>query len=517
MKLFKVLAFVALAALLTPSHAQITKPDENQQPSLSHLMTTIHDLCTPEFEGRLAGTDAYMSATDYVIDKLQDYGVEPYQGDWLQLFQIERNQIEDANFYTYLNDNDTRKRYVLGKDFCCAGMTGRGYANANVVFCGYGIDNAGFNEYKNVDAQGKIVVVLSGTPNFLPSTITKQYSTIRDKAHVAKNHGACALVVVNMSKTCPANEVQGKVFDGDKPHLAKFPILKATRACAESFFEGEKMAFQTAVDSINNSRTPQSFHFLKFFEMDVNARYQPQALTANVVGIRPGDDKRLKDEYIVVGAHLDHVGMHGNTCLFPGADDNASGVAVLLETARMMNEAYIHPRRSVIFVLFSGSETENLGSEVFVTNFSPLRRIEAFINIECVGTGDSLVAMGNNMFPDLYQIACDMDSAYLDYSLCRGYKTNPNGDAAAFAAIGIPSLVVTNYNGNRRVHVPSDIPENIDRQFLLKAAKLTYETAYELTFGDYQGRTFDSKRTRFVDDNAAPAKKKKKSSSKKKK
>ncbi len=497
MKRLRVITLLLVTAFALPIHAQITKPDENQQPSLSHLMTTIHDLCTPEYEGRLAGTDAYMSVTDYVIDRLEEYGVEPYQDEWLQLFQIERNQIENATFYSYVNANDTRQRYVLGNDFCCASMTGRGYADAPVVFCGYGIDAAAFNEYANVDAQGKIVIVLSGVPNFLPSTVTDQFATIRDKAYAAQRHGACALVVINMSKSCPANEVQCRVFNGDKKHLAKFPIIQPTRACAEMLFQNELMPFQTAVDTIAATMKPQSFHLRKHFEIEVNAKYQPEALTANVIGIRPGDDKRLKNEYIVVGAHLDHVGMQGNTCLFPGADDNASGVAVLLETARMLNEAYIHPRRSVIFVLFSGSETEHLGSRIFVSNFSPLRRIEAFVNIECVGTGDSLVAMGNNKFPDLFKVACDMDSAFTGYSLCRSYKTNPKGDAAAFAKIGIPSLVMTNFNGNRHVHVPSDIPENIDRQFLLKAAKLTYETVYELTFGDYMGRTLDSRRTRF--------------------
>ncbi|MDO4217122.1 MAG: M20/M25/M40 family metallo-hydrolase [Bacteroidales bacterium] len=469
--------------------------DEDQQPSLTHLMNVVHDLSSSTYSGRLAGTEGFNDAAVYVIEELEKYGVQPYHGDWYQLFELECNQIETATLRTYVNANDTRVPYILGRDFVCAGMTGRGYSDAPVVFCGYGIDDASYNEYAHVDAQGKIAIILSGVPNFLPSNVTQHYRTMRQKARAAQRHGCCAMVVVNMANSCSATEVQGNVWSGDLPHMASFPMLQTTRACGEQLFGGERMSLQEAIDSIGNSHKPQSFHFRKHFELEVNTTYHPSELTGNVVGIYPGTD--LRNEYIVVGAKLDHVGMQGKTCLFPGADDNASGVAVLMETARMLQNADVQPRRSVVFVLFSGGEQQRLGSQIFVSGFRPLKRVEAFVNAECLGTGDSVAVLGNTYFPSLWEVARNMDSAFCAGTMAVGTKTQAAGDAAAFSMVGIPSLVFTNYNGNRRAHVPSDIAENIDRQYLLKATKLFYETVYELTFGDYQGRSSRSKNVRF--------------------
>ncbi|MBQ2508315.1 MAG: M28 family peptidase, partial [Bacteroidales bacterium] len=126
-----------------------------------------------------------------------------------------------------------------------------------------------------------------------------------------------------------------------------------------------------------------------------------------------------------------------------------------------------------------------------------LRRVEAFINAECLGTGDSVAVLGNAYFPSLWQVARNMDSIFIEGTMAVDTKTLARGDAAAFQSVGIPSLVFTNYNGNRKAHVPTDIAENIDRDYLLKATKLFYETVYELTFGDYQGRSSRSKSVRF--------------------
>lgn len=491
--------FVALfASLLVPlcALAQVPK-DENQPASLNHLMNVVNDLGSDDFVGRMAGTEGYDKSAEYVINELAQYGVQPYQGNWNQLFEIETNEIWNATFRTYLNAQDERTVLVLGRDFCCTGMTGRGYADANVVFCGYGIDDPKFDEYKKVDAQGKIVMILNGAPNFVSKDIARKF-TIREKTRAAMRHGACGLVIVNIGKNAPIAEVQGNIFNGEGPHLATFPVLFATQACAEQLLDGEPLSFQEAVDTIQHTFKPFSFHMRKRFEMRVDTKYHPSAITENIIGIYPGSDSRMSNEYIVVGANLDGIGQQGETCLFPGASENASGVAVLLEVARMLHNAALQPRRSVIFVLFSGSEQQHIGSQIFVSNFKPLNRIEAFIGIENVAMGDSIVAMGNGCYPSLYQVACNMDSAFTDHFLARQFDKLPcSAEALAFDKVKIPSLLFTNMNGGKYHHVPSDIPENVDRQFILRTAKLVYETVYELTFGDYQGRSIRSKRIRF--------------------
>ena len=495
----KVKFFTALlTALLLPAGlmAQLPK-DENQPASLNHLMNVVNDLSEEEFMGRLSGTKGYDGAAEYVARELAQYGVQPYQGAWQQYFEIETNEIWNATFRTYMNAQDERTVYVLGRDFCCTGMSGRGYADANVVFCGYGIDDPAFNEYKQVDAQGKIVMILSGAPSFVSHDVAKRY-TIREKTRAAMRHGACGLVIVNIGKGAPRQEVQGTVFNGAGPHLPTFPVLYATAECADQLLQDEPLSLSQAFDTIQAALAPCSFHLRKRFEMRVDTKYHPSALTQNIIGIYPGSDARLKNEYIVVGANLDGIGQQGETCLFPGASENATGVAVLLEVARMLHNAALQPRRSVVFVLFSGSEQQHIGSQIFVSNFKPLKRIEAFVGIDNVGVGDSVLCMGSALYPTLYSVACDMDSAFTDHFIARQNKKLPvAGEALAFEQVKIPSLVFTNHNGGLYHHVPSDIPENVDRQYLLRTAKLVYETVYELTFGDYQGRSTRSKQIRF--------------------
>lgn len=490
MKRIKLLAVSIAMALLPVSLSA-------QQASLDTLLTHIRDLSSSTYEGRLAGTDAFMSAADYVIEALERCGVQPYNGEWAQYFETECNQIENCTFNSYLGSKDAMQVHVLGRDFCCAGMTGRGYADASVVFCGYGVDNGAFNEYADVDAQGKIVMVLSGVPNFLPSNVAEHYSTLRDKARVAKAHGACALVVVNMASNCSPYEVQGSVYSGELPHLATFPIIQPTRDCGDRLLEGEKMTLQEAVKRIAEEHKSQSFHLKKKFEIEVNAKYHPAALTTNIIGVYPGADEKMKNEYVVVGANLDHVGMQGTTCLFPGADINASGVAALMETARLLQYSEDQPSRSIIFVLFSAGEQQHLGSQIFVSNFKPLKNIEAFVDVTSVGSGDSIAVLGNKRYPKLWNVARRVDTLYCTDDMCVGFKTMPKGDAAAFDYVGIPSINITGYKGSRHPHVPSDIVENIDRNLIVKATQLLFETVLDLSFGEYQGRSSASKRVKF--------------------
>ena len=471
-----------------------------QEVDADTLMKHIRYLSSSRFEGRQAGTDGYMNAAEYAIGVLKSYGVKPFEESWIKyIFDVESNQIDNASLFTYIQGDDERTPYVLGKDFACASMTGRGYADAPVVFCGYGIDNAAFNEYAKIDAKGKIALVLTGVPKFLPQSITEHYATLRDKARIAQQHGAVALVAVNLSETCRPTEVQCQMFCGNPPHLYTFPILQATRWCGDKLLANEKMSIDSALTLMQSTQKPQSFLLDKKFAIDVNATYNPTAKTGNVVGVIEGRDLRLKREYIVVGASLDHVGMQGNTCLFPGADNNATGVASVLEVARMLSQADEWQGRSVVFVLFSGGEHHHKGAEAFIRTFKYQEWIDAFLNVECVGSGDSLAVMGKKRFPILWSIASHNDSLYTQ-QMKHEVNTMPQGDAAPFARIGIPAMNIYTTNGHRYNHVPSDIAENVNRRMVASATTLLYRTLMQLCNGDYQGRAEESRYTRFDND-----------------
>ena len=186
------------------------------------------------------------------------------------------------------------------------------------------------------------------------------------------------------------------------------------------------MGIDSAISQITRTRKPCSFALLKKAEIDVNAFYRPTAATTNVVGMLPGTDSRISDELIVIGASLDGVGMQGETCLFPGADINASGVAAVLETARLLSKPDYRPKRSVVFVLFSGSEQQFLGSRVFLENYTKLRKIEAFLNVQNIGCGDSIVLLGDipaamprHSMPSVFPRWCSPPITACNTTACR--------------------------------------------------------------------------------------------------
>lgn len=540
-----VLPFVAFLSMLIPGKVI------SQEVNIDTLMKHVIELSSERYEGRQAGTWGYNAAAKYCVEMLESYGVEPAgeNGGWYQEFDVECNEIDNCTFRTYLPGSKNRNIYSLGKDFSCAAMTGRGYADGNVVFCGYGLDANAYDEYAGVDARGKVVVVASGVPNFLPSDITDRYATLRDKAKVAKSHGALALVSINMSTTCADYEVQCKGYNGELPHLATFPIIQPTKYCAEELFRGEESTVDEALSRIQEDHKPHSFSLQKKFEIETNTRYRASAPTYNIVGIMHGASKKVKQEYVVIGAHLDHVGRQGETCFYPGADDDASSVAALLEAARVLSELPVDkkPARSVLFVIFSGSEQLDKGTYEFIDHFRYQGRIEAFLSVDCIGTGDSIDVRGNARYPNLWNIACHNDSLYthamgrskktikvyateeelaerakqkkleekeaakdpkkkkalkkqkptgnekFSEQVVEGFQTMPMGDALAFQPLEIPAIVFTTFNGKQRQHTPSDVPENINRETFTKASSLVYHTLYELTKGFYRGRSYESK------------------------
>ena len=467
------------------------------------IMKHIVELSSETYEGRLAGSEGYNRAMRYVEREMARYGVRPVDGKkWERPFALECNEVENAKFNTYMPGSKHKRVFSLGNEFCCAGATGRGYVDAQMVFCGYGVDNALMNEYAGVDAKGKIVVVLTGLPEShpMPQGVADRYVSLRDKARAAERHGAIGMLVVTVSPTCPADEPQGRAWCGELPHMPTFPVLILSHDCGREIFNGEQMELDSAIAMIDaqgwmaEGEENPHFPLFKKAEIDINARYSPQASTANVVGILEGADPMYSREIIVVGASMDGLGQQGGTCLFPGADINASGVATVLEVARVLSDSDYRPRRSVAFVLFSGSEQQYLGSRQFVGDFPLLRRVEAFVGVQNVGSGDSIVVMGGGRFPTLYDIAWRRDTiGARNKMVAGGKKSYARGDARAFDAIGIPSLMFTTQDGMRHNHTTTDMWENIDRRILVNVSQLVAETVAQLGEGLYQGRSQQSR------------------------
>ena len=474
-----IVAGLFLATMMLPARAQETKRDEVPMPTVHQdsLMKHVTELSSETYQGRLAGTEGYNRAVRYVQRVLKTYGLE-------QMGEIPK-------FNVYRPGDKEPRVFTLGNEFCCAGVTGRGYVDAQMVFCGFGIDEKDFNEYKYVDVKGKIAIVLTGVPEWmrLPQAAASQYTTLRDKARTAEKHGAIGLLAVNVSTTCPPYEPQARTYCGELPHLGTFPILQITLDCAREIMADQVTPLDSALARMQRDGTVQSFSLVKKAEIDVNARYNPAARTTNVMGLLRGTDKYLSREYIVIGASLDGSGMQGETCLFPGADINATGVAAVLETARLLSQADYRPRRSVLFVIFSGSEQQYAGSRAFVELYPQLKRAEAFVNVQNIGYGDSVDVLGGFKYPTLESIVLDRDTVAGRMNIVRGGEPKGlRGDARALDAVHIPSVVITTTRGMHHNHTTTDVWENIDRRIVTICSQLVTETVAELGEGLYQGR-----------------------------
>ena len=485
-----IVAGLFLATLSQPLQAQEFRRDAMPMPTVNQdtLMKFVKELSSETYKGRLAGSEGYNRAARYAKNVLKTYGLE--QIDEMP-FAVECNEVENAKFNVYRHGDKERRVFTLGNEFCCAGVTGRGYVDAQMVFCGYGIDDKDYDEYKNVDVKGKIAIVLTGVPEWLglPHSVASHYVTLRDKARTAEKHGAIGMLAVNVSPTCPSYEPQAKTYCGELPHLATFPMLQITLDCAREIMADQVKPLDTAIAYMQRDREVQSFSLVKWAEIDVNASYNPTARTTNVYGLLRGTDKHLSEEYIVIGASLDGSGMQGETCLFPGADINASGVAAVLETARLLSKADYRPRRSVLFVLFSGGEQQFAGSRRFVELYPQLGKAEAFINVQNIGYGDSVAVLGGVKYPTLEGIVFDRDTVTGRLNVVRsGEPQGVRGDARAFDAAKIPSVVITTTRGMHNNHTTTDVWENIDRRILTICSQLVTETVAELGDGLYQGR-----------------------------
>ena len=482
--------FLGAGLLSAQRPEQQVKRDEVPMPTVHQdtLMKHVMELSSETYRGRLAGTEGYDRAARYVQRVLRRYGLEQIEE---MPFTVECNEVENAKFNVYRPGDKERRVFTLGNEFCCAGVTGRGYVDAQMVFCGYGIDHSDFDEYKYVDVKGKVAIVLTGLPEGLglPEAVASHYITLRDKARTAEKHGAIGMLAVNVSPSCPSYEVQAKTWCGELPHLGTFPILQLTLDCAREIMADQVTPLDSAMMRIERDGKVQSFSLLKKAEIDVNARYNPAARTANIVGLLRGSDKYLSSEYVVIGASLDGSGMQGETCLFPGADINATGVAAVLETARLLSQADYRPRRSVLFVIFSGSEQQYAGSRAFVELYPQLKRAEAFVNVQNIGYGDSVDVLGGFKYPTLESIVLDRDTVAGRMNIVRGGESKGlRGDARALDAVHIPSVVITTTRGMHHNHTTTDVWENIDRRIVTICSQLVTETVAELGEGLYQGR-----------------------------
>ena len=380
-------------------------------PSVDRLRQIVTYLASDPLEGRRTGTPGATEAANFIAGEFKRLGLQPAttaanprgagKSPYLQSFPyVSSVELGQHNlFFVNPGKADDMMQFRVGEDWMPLGFSTNGSINkAETIFAGYGISTAElkYNDYAVSDAKGRVAIVFAGTPDGdNPHGQFVQAGQIRFKAAAARAAGARALLIISAEEKLKDDRLARLAYDNAGE--AGIPVLVISQNLADKLLgtidhplsEYQKAADARTATAASELRSPSGHRTLSF-EVNVIRRESP---SFNVVGILPGSDAKLKDEAIVIGAHYDHLGRGGEGSLAPregdihhGADDNASGTAGLLELARMLSTQPVKPRRTIVFIAFSGEEEGLLGSDYYVNHpLVPLSNTVAMINMDMVG------------------------------------------------------------------------------------------------------------------------------------
>ncbi len=453
------------------------------------LLETDEYLASRELAGRLAGSPGYFKAAKYAAGRFESYGLKPL-GDsaFFQYFYVEYNDITGPCALEKIENGKATERFQLGKDYVCRGFSGWGDVTAPLVFVGYGLSEPqfGYDDYADIDVKNKIVVMFKYNPKWKPKNGSFPNLYPRQKSLLARSKGARAVLFVPFPNDENPQKPIGSVLAGEGEQPEDFPQLQISLFAAEKFFEGSGYTLKDLQTEIDTAHAPHSIELKTTAHVLVKAKYEKRRKTANVVALLEGADEKLKNEYVVIGAHLDHVGMQAGEVYFPGANDNASGSATVLETAKAFAVNKIRPKRSVIFVLFSSEESGLYGSKFFVEHPPvPLEQIKAMINLDCVAHGDSLKIGGGKSAPELWELARKLDEQFTRITVASTWHGG-GADATPFFKKGIKTLYFVSTNSYTYLHLPQDTPQTLNPHLFEKEAQLAFLVLFNIANGNYE-------------------------------
>jgi membrane dipeptidase len=389
---FSLLAIFSVAMTL-PLPAQV-KPDGRQ--ALEH----VKFLSRPELKGRKAGTPEYIKAAEYVAARMKDYGLRPGgdNGSYFQQVPLKdwRNFAPPARLEITA---PRRRAYVPGRnrDFVPLQGTGSGSVAGEMAFAGFGLtlEKPAWNDYAGLPVKGKVVLVLRGVPDFLDKEATKDW-TLERKVKTAAGLGAVGLIELDLAGPVDAPDRTRPSYSSMTRGACPkgFVVVGAGPGFCDDAFHGVHQSWRYPVSAILRDKKPVPLSLKTKVLLEAHFAWDDRA-APNVIGILPGSDPQLKDEAIVVGGHLDHLGLSLDGDVYPGADDDASGVAVALEVARAFHASGFHPGRTIIFAAWTGEEIGFKGSGYYVEHpVVPLDKTVLYSNLDMVGTGSNDLSIG---------------------------------------------------------------------------------------------------------------------------
>lgn len=473
--------------------------------SLVNAMHSIssHDLlkyveiqCDEKYQGRLTGTTGYQACAEWLTAELSDWGISPAgdNGTWFQWFNVPYTMVmPDCGVTLHIpvgEGCDILKSYKYVSEFMPGSTSGNGEITAEVVYAGYGITapELGYDDYKGIDVKGKIILIEREAPVNPSAGAEKfnpwyEYSFHQYKHENAIKHGAAGMLYN-----------YGPIANPNNAYNGNFIYVHVGDSAVRDIFSGTGKVHREIVDKIDKTLKPQSFSSGKVVTIKMSTSHFPEGKGSNVIGILNGSDPNLGKETIIIGAHLDHLGMCYE--ILPGANDNASAVAVMMGVAKALAVNKIPLKRSVMFVAFGSEEQGLLGSKKFV--YDPVIPLEksVLLNLDGVGIGHGINGTAGKDFPVLWSFIEEANRKYIHRTLVTGSFSNlgrPRLDAAILLRAGVPSLSFSTFGSENYYHIPLDNLKIIKPEIMEDLAQLLFISVVEMANSSSSLRQRDDK------------------------
>ncbi|MFO7575395.1 MAG: M20/M25/M40 family metallo-hydrolase [Bacteroidales bacterium] len=460
----------------------------NPEITSEELYSHIAYLASDRLAGRMTGTEGDSLAAVYIRNELLSYGLAPFTDDGFQRFRVTSSlSAGDGNLMIIDGVEMTE-----GSDFTPSSVTENAEIEASVAFAGYGLridtDTLKWDDYAGLEVAGKWVMVLRAEPEINGSGAGfAAVSSDRNKAMIAKDMGAAGVLLVSGIKYDPEDEFE-PLSRADYP--VGIPVIRIKREIATLLLSETGASIEEKEDIIDRLQKPAGINTGKTVRAVTEVKRET-AGTRNVVMVLPGNDPVLKDEFLVLGAHYDHLGYggEGSSSRIPdtvavhyGADDNASGIALMLELAEKFASEPQTNARSIVFIAFSAEEMGLLGARHFIDNIpvSPAS-VNAMINLDMIGrlkesrvlqVGGAGTAAGMRELLTKFNDTTSLKLALSD----EGYGPS---DHSIFYGADIPVIFVST-GPHLDYHTPLDTKDRINYDGMTAIADFIYSVADNL-------------------------------------
>ncbi len=494
----KLFSFLIAISYLVLSLALSVQPQQAQQTDEQKILRTLHsisshelfnyvkELASDKYAGRLTGTEEYNASAEWVASHFKKWGIAPAgdNGTYFQGFPNPYTLVfKDCEVYLHIpyKDSVLKKHYSYEDEFIPGSTSASGEVTAEVIYVGYGATapELGYDDYEGVDVKGKIVLMEREAPvspeNEELFKKWRPYSFHQYKLQNAVKHGAKGMLYN-----------YGPISNPNNAYDENFVYSHVGSVVVEDVFSGTGRKHSDVVAAIRKTLKPQSFATGKTVTIKNTTEHHPEGTGYNVIGILEGSDPELKEELIIIGGHLDHLGRCYE--IMPGANDNASAVAVIMGIAEAMTQCPVKPRRSVMFLCFGAEEQGVVGSEYYCDHpIVPLNKTVGLINMDGVGCGDRLSALAARNYPEFWEFINKANEKYIHREIRTSYFANnarPRLDAARFMWKGVPTLSFGASGSRSYYHITKDDIDTITPEILEDLAQLLFVAVLDMANQD---------------------------------